>query len=230
LSKQQSPRVTTANHILSRLSREEYALLHPHLQPVDLPVRTQLETRNKRVESAYFIDSGFASVVGYGAGNLGIEIGLIGREGASALSIVLCSDDRAAHDIYMQSNGAGFSIRAADLRAAIAKSTSLHHSLLRYAHTFLLQTAGTAIANGRSKIEERLARWLLMAADRTGNNLYLTHEFLSLMLGVHRPGVTNAVQVLEREKLIGTRRGVITILNRDALVKRTRGTYAAVGD
>ena len=70
---------------------------------------------------------------------------------------------------------------------------------MRYAHAFLIQTTSTALANGRSKSEERLARWLLMADDRLdGHELPLTHEFLAVMLGTHRPGVTLAVQALER--------------------------------
>jgi CRP-like cAMP-binding protein len=71
-----------------------------------------------------------------------------------------------------------------------------------------VQTAYTAMANGRSKIEERLARWLLMALDRVdGDRLSLTHEFLALMLGVRRPGVTVAVNLLENAGLIRASRG-----------------------
>ena len=86
--------------------------------------------------------------------------------------------------------------------------------MLRYAHAYLLQTTTTALANGRSKIEERLARWLLMADDRIdGDRLPLTHEFLSLMLGVRRSGVTAALRALERKRRISRKRGNILILN-----------------
>ena len=89
-----------------------------------------------------------------------------------------------------------------------------------------MQTTSTALANGRSKIEERLARWLLMADDRVdGDELPLTHEFLGLMLGTHRPGVTIALQALEKAGLITTRRSRVTILDRKALEKRSNGTY-----
>jgi len=109
---------------------------------------------------------------------------------------------------------------------AIEKSTTLHRVFLRYAHTFLNQATRTAVANGRAKIEERLARWLLMAADRLdGGELPLTHEFLAMMLGVRRPGVTVAIQALEREGVIARRRGRIVITNRKALEKRSNGTY-----
>src|SRR5258705_2187995 len=98
--------------------------------------------------------------------------------------------------------------------------------MLRCAQAFLHQTTTTALANGRSKMEERLARWLLMADDRIdGDELPLTHEFLGLMLGTYRPGVTKAIQALENEGLIAARRGGITLLNRKALEKRSNGTY-----
>jgi CRP-like cAMP-binding protein len=98
--------------------------------------------------------------------------------------------------------------------------------MLRYAHAFLLQTTTTALANGRSKIEERAARWLLMADDRIdGDDLPLTHEFLGLMLGTHRPGVTIALQALEKAGLITTRRSHITIIDRKGLEKSSNGTY-----
>src|ERR1700687_801591 len=117
---------------------------------------------------------------------------------------------------------------ANDLRNAIEKSRSLHNSLLRYAHAYLNQTTRTAVANGRSKIEERLARWLLMAHDRVGSpGLPPTHWFLAIMLSVRRPGVTVAVQHLERDGVIARRRGRIVICNREKLEKLSNGTYAA---
>ena len=98
--------------------------------------------------------------------------------------------------------------------------------MLHYAHAYLLQTTSTALANGRSKIEERLARWLLMAHDRVGDDrLPLTHQFLSLMLGVRRSGVTSALQVLETKGLISRSRANILILDRKGLEKQSNGTY-----
>jgi CRP-like cAMP-binding protein len=119
---------------------------------------------------------------------------------------------------------------ADNLRAAIDASVALHRVLLHYAHAFMVQTAQTALANGRSKIEERLARWLLMADDRIGGELRLTHDFLGIMLGVQRPGVTIALQALERTGLIAHRRGVITLLDREALQKSSNGTYFPPND
>jgi CRP-like cAMP-binding protein len=126
----------------------------------------------------------------------------------------------------MQVGGKGRRISAAHIREAIEKSTALHRALLQYANAFLKQTTSTALANGRSKIEERLARWLLMADDRIdGDEVPLTHEFLSLMLGTQRSGVTIAIEALRGEGLIATRRGAIAILDRKAMEKRSNGTY-----
>ena len=133
---------------------------------------------------------------------------------------------RASHDTYVQAAGKTQRIRAAKLREADERSNTLHRAMLRYAHAYLLQTTATALANGRSKIEKRLARWLLMADDRIdGDQLPLTHEFLSLMLGVRRPGVTMALQALERTRLISRKRGNILILNRKGLEKQSNGTH-----
>ncbi|MFZ0853503.1 MAG: Crp/Fnr family transcriptional regulator [Hyphomicrobiaceae bacterium] len=133
---------------------------------------------------------------------------------------------QAPHDTYIQVAGKGRRIRAAKLREADERSNTLHRAMLHYAHAFLLQATTTALANGRSKIEERLARWLLMAQDRVDSDqLPLTHEFLSLMLGVRRAGVTAALQALERKELISRNRGKMLILDRKGLEKQSNGTY-----
>ena len=212
------------NRILARLTREDFALLEPHLEPVDLPVKKRLETSKRRIDQVYFVEEGFVSVVANGSSKPSIEVGIIGREGMTGLAVLL-GGDRAAHDSYVQVAGKGQRISTAKLRDADERSPTLHRVALRFANQFLLQTTTTALANGRSKIEERLARWLLMAADRVGNELPLTHEFLGLMLGTYRPDVTKAVQALEKEDLIAARRGGITILDRKGLEKRSNGTY-----
>ena len=215
----------SSNRILSRLSRQDLALLEPHLEAVDLPVRKPLEARKRRIDQVYFIESGFASVVANGTSKPSIEVGIIGREGMTGLAIVLGSD-RAQHATYIQAAGKGLRISAARLREADERSNTLHRAMLRFAHSFLAQTTTTALANGRSKIEERLARWLLMADDRIDSEeLPLTHEFLGLMLGTHRPGVTIALQALEKAGLITTRRSRITIVNRKRLEKSANGAY-----
>ena len=107
-------------------------------------------------------------------------------------------------------------------------SGALHALLLKYVQVFMVQTAHTAIANARARIDQRLARWILMAHDRTGDDtLPLTHEFLALMLGVRRAGVTEALQSLKRQKMIHTGRNEIMVLNRK-LIERVAGNSYGV--
>jgi CRP-like cAMP-binding protein len=216
----------SSNRILSRLSPADVRLLEPHLEAVDLPVRKPLAARNRRIEHVYFPESGVVSVVANG--ERAIEIGIIGRDGMSDVSLVLGDNEKSPHETYVQTAGHGQRISASNLRAAIEASATLHKELFKYANSFLIQTAQTALANGCHKIEERLARWLLMAHDRIdGDEIALTHEFLGVMLGTSRPGVTIALQELERRGWLTHRRGIVSIIDRDGLVRASNGAYVA---
>jgi CRP-like cAMP-binding protein len=97
-------------------------------------------------------------------------------------------------------------------------SRSLHRSLLRYAQALNVQTSATAFANAEHTVEMRLARWLLMCHDRVdGDEFAITHEFMSMMLGVRRAGVTTTIHILEGNGLIRAKRGVITVRDREGL-------------
>jgi CRP-like cAMP-binding protein len=219
----------SGNRLLSHLSRADLALLKPHLMPVELPLLKVLETSHGPIDTVYFIDHGFASVVADGPGKRDIEVGIIGREGMTGLAVVL-GQDRARHTTYMQAAGAGHCMSATKLRRAIAESIDLHNAMLRNVHAFLVQTTETALANGRNKNEERLARWLLMADDRIdGGALPLTHKLLGIMLGVERSAVSAAVKRLERQGLVRVGRRVITILDRKGLVSFSKGAYVRPG-
>ncbi len=221
----QNPSRRSRNCILSHLGTPDFRLIESDLEAVDLPLRKMLARRQRRIDFAYFPESGIASVVANGSGKKPIEVGIIGREGMTALAVLL-GDNRPDHETYMQVAGQGQRLKTSALRKALDQSSSLHRSLLRYVHSFLNQTASTVVANGRSTIEERLARWLLMADDRIdGDELRLTHEFLAMMLGAMRPGVTVAAQSLERHGLIARKRGSIVILDREALRKFSNGAY-----
>jgi CRP-like cAMP-binding protein len=141
---------------------------------------------------------------------------------------VVMGANRAPHAIFMQVAGTGHRIAADALREAIEQSAELHRTLLRFAHAFFIQTTYTALTNGRSKIEERLARWLLMAHDRVqGDALPLTHEFLAIMLGVRRSGVTTALGILAERGLIQTRRSMVHVIDREGLKKASNGGYGS---
>jgi CRP-like cAMP-binding protein len=219
-----SQRPPPLNRLLSALAPADRALLQPHLRSVVLKLKTVLEHPNRRIRRVYFMDEGIASVVAV-AGKEQIEVGLIGREGMTGATVVL-GNHSAPHSTYMQVAGCGQCIRAGQLRKAMQSSGSLHHSLLRFVQVFMTQTAHTAIANGRANLVERLARWLLMAHDRVGRaTLPLTHEFLALMLGVRRAGVTETLHTLEGEKLIRASRGQIAVIDRRRLEKRAGASY-----
>ena len=215
---------TSSNRLLSHLSAGDLALLTPDLARVALPLRKQLEAPRRSIEQVYFPESGFVSVVA-DRGTSRTEVGMIGREGMTGLAVVL-GTDRTPNETFVQNAGEGSRIAAASLRRAIAQSGSLHHCFLLYAHTFAIQATQTARANARSKLEERLARWLLMAHDRLERDeLLITHDFLSIMLCARRPGVTVGLNLLEKTGVIRNHRGVISILDRTGLKRAANGAY-----
>jgi CRP-like cAMP-binding protein len=215
------------NGVLASLSAEDFSLLAPGLVPVDLPLRKLLEGRNRKIEHVYFLESGLASVVATSGSHHSIEVGVIGREGMTGLALVMATD-RSPHETFIQSAGKGLRLSANDLRDAMDESPTLRGQLLRFGHTLVVQTAFTALSNGRYKIEERLARWLLMAHDRAdGTTISLTHEFLAVMLGSRRPGITSALHTLQKQGVIRSGRGAITVLDREALEDAANGGYGA---
>jgi CRP-like cAMP-binding protein len=213
------------NRLLATLSAADLALLQPHLQFSAMALGKDIEQPNKRIDAAYFMEAGIASVVGVQPDETRVEVGLVGPEGMTGMAIVL-GDDQSPHSIYIQVAGEAQQIKAAQLRKAIMASESLRTLLLKYVQAFTVQTAHTAIANARAHIDQRLARWILMAHDRTGQKtLPLTHEFLALMLGVRRPGVTEALQSLKGRNLIDTGRNQIIVLNRKGIERTAGGSY-----
>ena len=130
--------------------------------------------------------------------------------------------DRSPCDVFMQVEGAAHRITAQKLQEAIDQSITLLRCLLRYA----IQAHYTALANARGNIGERLARWLLMARDQLDSDeMLLTHEFLALMLGVRRAGVTEALQAFESKALLETARSSLTIKDREGLEECANGLY-----
>jgi CRP-like cAMP-binding protein len=206
----------SSNRILSGLSRSDHNLLEPHLEAVDLAPRTMLQVHDKPVQDVFCLLSGIASVTAKEERTL--EVGVMGREAMTGLSIAMLCRDRAQHDIVMRSAGAGLRISADDLSRAMATSPTLHQALLRYAHAFMLQVMHNAVANGHCTIDERLSRWLLMVHERIdGNEIAITHERLATAIGVRRSGITIALQALHRRGGITSRRGYIKVLDRNVL-------------
>jgi CRP-like cAMP-binding protein len=213
------------NGLLAAMSSDDLALLKPKLEPLKLKSRQVLEPANKPIKYNYFINSGLGSVVAIGKNGHRLEVGIIGREGMTGLPVVL-GNDRSPNETFVQVEGTGSRIAADDLRQALRKSASLTRVLLNFVNAFLMQTSHTALSNGTATLEERLARWLLMAQDRLdGNEIPLTHEFLSLMLGVRRAGVTISLNQLHRKGVIRLSRGRIEIVDREGLINSANGAY-----
>jgi CRP-like cAMP-binding protein len=221
-------RARTRNLVLDYLRSEDFDRLEPSLQRETLGFRRRLQSANRRVETVFFPESGVASTVAMGGGERRqAEVAIIGREGFVGIPIIL-ADDRSPHEIFMQAEGTGYSVPATTFRSALDASPSLRQVCLRYAHAYFIQCAATTVANTHAHIDHRLARWLLMTHDRLETaEMLLTHEFLSLMLGVRRAGVTTAIQEFERRGLISAARGSITLLDRDGLLEVANGFYGA---
>ncbi|HWA31085.1 MAG TPA: Crp/Fnr family transcriptional regulator [Rhizomicrobium sp.] len=192
-------------------------MIEPHLAPARLEKRRILEAPNKTIDSVYFPETVIASAVAVAGRDERIEIGLIGCEGMTGLS-VLMGDRKSPHSTYVQVEGEALRIESETLRRIVTQNAGLHTRLLRFVQVFMTQIAQTAVANGRAKLEQRLARWVLMAHDRTvSDDVSMTHEFLAVMLGVRRASVTVALDSFEKRGLIEARRGTITVVNRKAI-------------
>ncbi len=216
---------TVHNRLLLAMSPEDFARLTPRLEPVTLSLKQVLVEPNQPIEHVHFMEDGLASVVAISPDNERLEVGHIGREGMTGEPVILLID-QTPHQTFIQVAGSGLRMRAEDLAAAMEASPSLKVLLLRWVQALMIQTAQSALANGRYTIQERLARWLLMCHDRLdGDDLPLTHEFLSLMLGVRRSGVTEALHVLEGVRIVKTSRGRIHLLDRGRLEEIAGGCH-----
>jgi CRP-like cAMP-binding protein len=213
------------NVLLGSLSAADIAALRPELEPVTLARRQILELPASAISAVVFPESGIVSVMARAPHDHRIEVGLVGFDGMTGFGAVL-GDEFAINESVVQVPGRGWRMAAVSLAGLMRERPGLSALLLRYVHAFMAQTTQTALANGRSKLEERLARWLLMSYDRfDSNELGITHDFLAQMLGVRRAGVTIALQVLESKRLIRARRSHITILDRAGLRHQANGSY-----
>jgi CRP-like cAMP-binding protein len=212
------------NRLLRRFPEYAFDLLAQFLEPVDLPVKHSLVQPRKPIGHVCFIESGLASMVAESADGKSVEIRHIGREGIAGYPVVL-GVDRTPNSVFMQVPGHGLQVPTEDF-LPILENAEVRQLLLRYVHTCELQLAHSALAAAKFNVHQRLARWLLMCHDRIdGNDLPLTHDFLALMLGVRRAGVTDELHILEGMHAIKSTRGNVRILNRDMLIEIAGGCY-----
>lgn len=214
-----------ANRLLGLLSPEDYRRLRPHLRRVPLAYRQSLYRANKALGFVYFIESGVGSLVNTLANGNAAEVGTIGNEGVVGLPLLL-GDDRAPTSVYVQVPGVGLRMPAAQFRRELARSASMRAVMLRYVHALFNQVAQSAACSHFHSIEQRCARWLLMTHDRMHSDEFLlTQEFLAMMLGVQRTGVSVAAGALQRSGLIRYSRGMVTMLDRRGLQRRACECY-----
>ncbi len=215
-----------SNRLLGLLPRTDYERLRPHLQPVALEYRQSLYRANKPIGFVYFIETGVGSLVNTMANGQAAEVGTIGSEGMVGLPLVL-GDNQAPTSVYIQVPGAGLRIKATLFKQELAQSTSMRIAMLRYAHAFFNQVAQSAACNHFHNIQQRTCRWMLMTHDRMQSDQFLlTQEFLAMMLGVQRTGVTAAAGGLQKAGLIRYSRGNVTILDRRGLERLSCECYA----
>ncbi len=214
-----------ANRLLGLLSPRDYNRLRPHLHHIALEYRRSLYRAHTPIGWVYFIETGVGSLVNTMANGQASEVGTIGNEGMVGLPLVL-GDDRAPTSVYIQVPGAGLRMKATLFKKELAQSASMRTVMLHYAHAFFNQLAQSAACNQFHSIEQRCCRWMLMTHDRMHSDEFLlTQEFLAMMLGVQRTGVTAAAGALQRAGLIRYSRGNVTIADRPGLIRRSCECY-----
>jgi CRP-like cAMP-binding protein len=220
------PQSSTNNLLLKALPQAAYALLEPHLERSELHVRSPMYAPNVPIERVHFPEGGVVSIISEGESNEQIEIGLYGYEGMSGAAIVLGAG-QSPHRSMVQVNGTtSLHIASERLVDACGQNADLQTLLLRYVHCLTVQAALTATANAQYALPERLARWLLMCHDRMqGDQLELTHEFISMMLAVRRSGVTVTLHTLEGTGAIRAQRALVTIRDRGRLEEIAGDSY-----
>jgi CRP-like cAMP-binding protein len=216
----QPPPEKKGNPVLTAVLAENAALKN-ELTPFALQVRSTLFRPGSPARHVVFIESGLCAVIGR-LGPNETEIGLIGDEGVVGAWIA-ADVDIAPFRIDVQIEGMAAALPASALKQAMKDNPKIRTILMRSEHDLGMQFAVAATANATLRIENRLARWIVMCSDRIGSEIPVVHEDLSTMLSVRRPGVTEAVRHLEKAGLIAARRGFVRVVDRERLVDLSMG-------
>jgi CRP-like cAMP-binding protein len=191
-------------------------------------VREILLAAEKPIESVYFVETGFVSLVAILEDGAQAEVGIVGREGMVGLPLVL-GVETTFEEAVVRVDCTALQIGAAAFRQLLNDVPDLRCRLLRYSEAIRALASQTAACNGRHSLERRLARWLLMAHDRLeSDNLPVTQELAALMLCVYRPSVTVVAGILQRAGLIRYGRGHLTVLDRAGLEAAACDCYSVV--
>lgn len=219
---------SVSNRILCSISDAEFQQLQPCLEFVEIPQRRFLHQRSKRLNSAYFINNGVASLIITGKRGRSVEVGVVGCEGLTGMPLV-AGVHRPSYSAIMQIEGSAFRLKDEVFESAMKSFSDLRDRVLRYSVIHAMQIAQTAACNRLHDAGQRLARWLLMSRDRIGTDVVrLTHDFMATMLGTDRPSVTIAAAHLQRLGAIEYGRKALRIVNRKLLERATCECYFAV--
>ena len=207
------------NNLLRRLSSEDFALIAPHLTPAHTRPDELLYNPGDEVQIVHFpCGSSQASYVVPNEDGRDVETILVGREGAVG-GIVSQGSLPAYTCIVVKFGGPFMRLHVGKLDAAKAKSATLRNVLSRYADCMLAQIFQSTACNAIHSIEQRTAKWIISAMERTDDEdmLPLTHEQLATLLGVGRSYVSRVIQTFKAEGILQTRRGALLVRNREAL-------------
>ena len=220
---------TLGNKLLAALPANEYERLSPHLESVHLPKGKIIYHAGDEVRNAYFINEGQASLLSITREGATIEVAMVGNEGMIGIPSILRSH-RMPYEVMVQLPvKTALRVRAGVIREEFNRCGKLQDLLLRYTQVLLSQITQSAVCNRFHSSEQRLARWLLISNDiAKSGTFFLTHEFLSHMLGTTRTGVTMAAGALQHKDLIRYSRGKMTILDRDGLEDASCECYEVI--
>jgi CRP-like cAMP-binding protein len=216
------------NRILEAIPEGEFRVIRAHLEFLPLPHHCILHEPSRNLKYVYFLNSGLISLVVAMEDGKTVEAAVVGREGAAGLPSVVSLLRSPLREV-VQIPGEGFRVKVASLRGILNLAPALEMALSRYAVVQGIQVAQTAACNRLHDLEQRLARWLLMAQDRVASaSLFITHDFLATMLGTDRPSVSLAAGILQKKRGITYTRGAVKILNRRKLENSACECYGVI--
>jgi len=216
------------NHLLSVLPEVEWVRIVPHLVPVDMPLGQVVYESGDRLDHVYFPTTAIVSLLYVMEDGASAEIAIVGNEGLIGIALFMGGETTPSRAV-VQSAGHAYRLDARILKDEFRRAGPVQRLLLRYTQALITQMAQTAVCNRHHSIDQQLCRWLLLSVDRLpSNELKMTQELIANMLGVRRPGVTEAAMKLQDAGLIRYSYGHIEVLDRPGLEKRVCECYGVV--